>query len=57
MEEIKQVEQEQQVESKDNTKVNKFWYNGNLISREEHDKLSWEEIHNWNNRITKPKKN
>lgn len=28
----------------------RFWYNGNLISKEEHDKLSWEEIHAYNNK-------
>ena len=29
-----------------------FWYNGKLITRAEHDKLTHEEVQAWNNRIT-----
>jgi hypothetical protein len=32
-------------------KVNRFWYNGNLITKEEHDKLSVEEIYASNNKV------
>jgi hypothetical protein len=28
----------------------RYWYNGDLISREEHDKLSWQERHDSSNR-------
>lgn len=28
----------------------RFWHNGELISKADHDKLSWEEIHNYNNK-------
>ena len=34
-------------------KVSKHWYNGNLISKADFDKLSWEEIHASNNVIRK----
>ena len=34
----------------------KFWYQGNLISKEEHDKLPLAEIFEDNNRITKASK-
>lgn len=34
-------------------KPSKYWYNGNLILKEEFDKLSWEEIHASNNVIRK----
>ena len=31
-------------------KVKRFWYNGNLITKEEHDKLTVEEIYASNNK-------
>ncbi len=34
----------------------KFWYNGALITKEEHDKLSWQEIHDSNNVIRRARK-
>lgn len=36
-------------------KVSKFWFNGKLITKEEHDKLSWAEIHASNNLLWKVK--
>jgi hypothetical protein len=36
-------------------KINRFWYNGNLITREEHDKLSVDEILASNNIIRRRK--
>lgn len=27
-----------------------FWFKGKLITKKEHDKLSWEDIHESNNR-------
>lgn len=32
-------------------KASKFWHNGQLLSKEEYDKLSWAEVHASNNKI------
>lgn len=33
----------------------KFWYNGKLISLQEHNRLSVDEIRSWNDRVTTSK--
>ena len=34
-------------------KVAKYWFNGELVTKEAHDKLSWAEVHASNNVIRK----
>jgi hypothetical protein len=41
--------------TKNLNKIGKFWHNGRLLTKQEHDKLSWNEIFEANNKIGRTK--